>query len=124
LLPAAPEGLPACAGSSAPLADRVAPAAASAETPLAQVVLQPKQEQGRLLPRITTYRRLVVLADVLASTYNATDRKPTLSVGATMKLVNGRTRTFRPVVQRTMQKDIALWRRLFTQSNVADPADG
>jgi len=124
LLPAAPEGLPVCAGSAAPLADRVAPAAASAETPPAQVVLQPKQEQGRLLPRITTYRRLVVLADVLASTYNATDRKPTLSVDATMKLVNGRTSTFRPVVQRTMQKDIALWRRRFTQSNVADPADG
>jgi len=103
LLPAAPERLTVCVGSTAPLADRVAPAAASAETQPAEVVLQPKQEQGRLLSRITTYRRLMVLADVLSLKYSATDRKPTLLVDATMKLLNGRTSTFRPVVQCTMQ---------------------
>jgi len=124
LLPAAAGGLLVPVGRAAPVPDCVVPAAASAVSPLPQVVVQPPQEQGRRLPRITTYRRLVVLADVLASTYSATDRKPTLSVDATMKLVNGRTSTFRPVVQRTMQKDIALWRRRFTQSNVADQADG
>jgi len=111
-------------GSAEPVADRVVLAAALAETPHAQVVLQPKQEQGRRLPRITTYRRLVDLDDVLASTYNATNRKPTLHVDATMKLVDESTSTFTPVVQRTMQQDIAPWRRRFPQSNVADPADG
>jgi len=41
-----------------------------------------------------------------------------------MKPVNWRTSTLRPVVQRTMQKDLSLRRRSFTQSDVEDPADG
>lgn len=72
------------------------------------------------LPRITSWRRHIILADVLNSTYDVKKKRPGLSVSQTIEAVEARTAEYRPVVGRIIQKLIGLWRQRWSPTGAHD----